>query len=278
MKLTFLGTAAAEAIPALWCECAVCAKAKARGGREIRRRCSYLIDSDTMVDFGPDAFWQTTAFDIDLVNLKRIVFTHPHEDHLDPVELFWRLSPGFSVVTKMLTIIGSRPVFDRILKQLGPNGDPKTFERFHIKPQVVSAGVPCSDDDLTLLPLAANHAPGLEPLVYVITRGGRSLLIANDTGWLPDASWKALEGVRLNAAVIESTCVLKGADCRDGHMGMNATVAFRDRLQEMGCLAPGAAVVTNHFSHNGGLNHAEMVEAYGRHGIAVAYDGMTLEV
>ena len=40
----------------------------------------------------------------------------------------------------------------------------------------------------------------------------------------------------------------------------------------------GAAVVTNHFSHNGGMNHTEMVEAYGRHGIAVAYDGMTLEV
>ena len=56
MKLTFLGTAAAEGMPALWCECPTCAEAKKLGGKEIRRRCSYLLDGDTLIDFGPDAF------------------------------------------------------------------------------------------------------------------------------------------------------------------------------------------------------------------------------
>ena len=50
MKVQFLGTAAAEGIPAIWCECEVCRKAKELKGKELRRRCSYLIDTDTIVD------------------------------------------------------------------------------------------------------------------------------------------------------------------------------------------------------------------------------------
>ncbi|MDD4098077.1 MAG: hypothetical protein PHC30_04850, partial [Lentisphaeria bacterium] len=87
MRLTLLGTAAAEAVPALWCECDVCATARRRGGKDVRRRCCYLLDDDTMIDFGPDAFWQTTQAQIDLTVLKRLIFTHPHIDHLNPTEL-----------------------------------------------------------------------------------------------------------------------------------------------------------------------------------------------
>ena len=39
MKLKFLGTGAAEAIPALWCECELCQNAIRKGGKELRRRC-----------------------------------------------------------------------------------------------------------------------------------------------------------------------------------------------------------------------------------------------
>ena len=62
-----------------------------------------------------------------------------------------------------------------------------------------------TDGTLELLPLRANHAPGLDALIYVFRRGGKSILIANDTGWLCDESWKLLEGMKLDAAVIEST-------------------------------------------------------------------------
>ena len=40
MNLLFLGSAASEAIPALWCECPNCRKAAALGGRNLRRRTS----------------------------------------------------------------------------------------------------------------------------------------------------------------------------------------------------------------------------------------------
>ena len=46
MKFHFLGTAAAEGIPALFCECAVCKEAREKGGRFIRTRSQALIDDD----------------------------------------------------------------------------------------------------------------------------------------------------------------------------------------------------------------------------------------
>ena len=68
MRITILGSAAAEAVPSLWCQCEVCRQARQNGGKDLRRRTSYLIDQDTMIDFGPDAFWQSIAFGIDWRN------------------------------------------------------------------------------------------------------------------------------------------------------------------------------------------------------------------
>ena len=104
MKIQFLGTAAAEGIPAIWCECEVCQKAKQLKGKEIRRRCSYLIDDDTIVDFGPDSYWQSIDFNIDQTILKRVIFTHPHEDHMSPLEFVYRWSPNFSHVSQSFFI------------------------------------------------------------------------------------------------------------------------------------------------------------------------------
>ena len=277
MKLTFLGTAAAEAIPALWCECEVCRKAKERGGREIRRRCSYLLDGDTLIDFGPDAFWQSVEFGIDLLKIERIIFTHAHEDHLNPVDLFWRFPPWFSHVSKPLAVIGSRRIFGTIIAHAGAAGV-SDFKELYLHPVPAEPGKPLVSGDLELLPLRADHDPDSDPLVYVIKRGGKSVLIANDTGWLPEESWKLLDGVKLDAAVIECTCGIQGAPCRVYHMGAETTLAFRNRLLESGSLAPDAPVAVTHFSHNGGANHDELVKFFAPHGMEVGWDGFTLEV
>ncbi len=56
MKLQYLGTAAAEAIPAIWCNCEVCQNARKMRGKDIRTRSQVLINEDLMVDFPPDAY------------------------------------------------------------------------------------------------------------------------------------------------------------------------------------------------------------------------------
>ena len=99
MKLMFLGTAAAEGIPALWCECEYCVKAAKIGGKEIRHRTGYWLDDDTVIDFGPDFYSQSLTYGIDLRQMKRVLFTHAHEDHMSPLE-FGNRRNGFSQVGK----------------------------------------------------------------------------------------------------------------------------------------------------------------------------------
>ena len=51
MKVLFLGTAAAEGWPAVFCKCDSCMKARKLGGKNIRTRSSCIIDDIYMVEF-----------------------------------------------------------------------------------------------------------------------------------------------------------------------------------------------------------------------------------
>ena len=285
MRLVFLGTAAAEGIPGLWCGCRVCREARKRGGKDLRRRCSYLIDNDTMIDFGPDSFWQSQTEHIDLPELRRIIFTHPHGDHMSPEQLYYRRSPGFCVDVPEypLDILASKETMRELVRGL-INGsaagvDPtQIFDYLRLRPTIVKPGEWTSSGDVEMLPVTASHAPGLGAMIYAIRRSGRTVLIANDTGDLAPEAWAMLEGVKLDAAVIECTIVFHNPDAARTHLGFNSTLRFRQKLVEMGCLAPNAPVYANHFSHNGHVLHDELKEKFAPHGITVAYDGLNIEI
>lgn len=49
MKLQYLGTAAAEGIPAAFCTCPVCKHARQEKGREIRSRSQMLLDGELLI-------------------------------------------------------------------------------------------------------------------------------------------------------------------------------------------------------------------------------------
>ncbi|MBR7119884.1 MAG: hypothetical protein IKC77_06785 [Lentisphaeria bacterium] len=273
MKVQFLGTAAAEGIPAIWRECEVCRKAKQLGGKELRRRCSYLIDTDTIVDFGPDSFWQSIEFNIDQTILKRILFTHPHEDHMSPLEFYFRRSPYFSQVSHFINVLASAETLKTFIKFTGHE-----FKDLYINPIEFKPGKWHTDEDMEVLPIPANHAPGMGPMILAVRRNGKTLLIANDTGLLADSSWEMLKGVTFDTAVIESTCAFGVPDLQNGHLGVNTTVQFRDKLLEMGCITKDTPVYVNHFSHNGKANHDKLVEFFAPRNMTVAYDGLTIEL
>lgn len=56
MKIQYLGTAAAEGIPAIFCECDTCKKARSLGGRNIRTRSQAIIDENVLIDFPADTY------------------------------------------------------------------------------------------------------------------------------------------------------------------------------------------------------------------------------
>ena len=56
MKIQYLGTAAAEGIPAIFCECETCKKTRERGGKNIRTRSQALIDDKILIDLPADTY------------------------------------------------------------------------------------------------------------------------------------------------------------------------------------------------------------------------------
>ena len=179
MQIKVLGSAAAEGWPALFCECDICKYAWEHKGKDVRRRTSYLLNDDVMIDYGPDVYGQSLQFDIDLSKIGAIFFTHSHDDHCDPVEFAWRRQ-GFSVVTKDLHVYANQTTLNRIQQRL-MNGD---WERYHIIPHLTLPGVPFQFKQYKVMPILAQHAAYPEiPLNYIIQDAeGKTALIGNDTG------------------------------------------------------------------------------------------------
>lgn len=51
MKIKYLGTAAAEGVPGLFCNCPVCMHARLHKGRNIRTRSQAIVDDTLLIDF-----------------------------------------------------------------------------------------------------------------------------------------------------------------------------------------------------------------------------------
>ena len=87
----FLGTGAAEGIPAPFCRCEVCNEARRLGGKNIRLRSSFRLSEKIMIDLGADAVVQAMRCG-DLTDIEHVLVTHSHDDHLNPhmlMEAMW---------------------------------------------------------------------------------------------------------------------------------------------------------------------------------------------
>ena len=159
MRLQFLGSAASESVPALWCECENCRKAARLGGRNLRRRTAYLVGDHTLVDFGPDANWQAKEFRLDPSKVERLLVTHSHVDHFSPVELLWR-SRNFSAVNRPLRLFCNEAVLRELENRVRSCGMGSGAADVRVEPVPLRPGAPVTDGALEILPIRASHGEG----------------------------------------------------------------------------------------------------------------------
>lgn len=88
MEFVYLGTAAAEGWPALFCSCNACLQAREKGGRNVRGRSQALVDGELLLDLPADTFSRTLEGRLDLTAVRHCLITHSHSDHLYP--LIWK--------------------------------------------------------------------------------------------------------------------------------------------------------------------------------------------
>ena len=93
MKLMYLGTAAAEGVPAVFCQCSNCREAMRRGGKDIRFRSGALVNDHILIDFSPDLYAAKLRFQLDLGDVRSVLVTHAHMDHFNREDIGMFIPP-----------------------------------------------------------------------------------------------------------------------------------------------------------------------------------------
>lgn len=271
MELKYLGTAAAEGIPGIFCQCALCREAARRGGHDLRSRSQAVIDGRLLIDLPPDAYWHMVRDGVDLPGMAHLLITHTHADHFYPEELSYR-RPGFCGARGTLTLYGNGALLQKVTAFLQANG--ASAEDCRLSLVRLSAFTPLGIAGYTVTPLPAAHDRHEECFIYLIEQGGRRLLYGNDTGVFPESVWAYLKGRPLHLVSLDCTYGRQAEG--SNHMGAPDLVAVRQRLIDMGCADGGTLFAATHFSHNGGALHAELEALLAPHGFVIAHDGLAL--
>lgn len=272
MKIKYLGTAAAEGLPALFCNCRNCAKARRLGGKNIRTRSQALLGDDMLIDFGPDTYMHALRHHIDLTMIRDVLITHCHQDHFYIDDLLTRAVP-FGNVTDTMNVYGNdtlRALYDHHVDAEGiRNNTDKVLRVTELKEyQTIAIGA------YEVIPLPADHNPEEKCYIYIIRREGKTLLYANDTGYFSEEVWEFLKDFRFDLVSLD--CNHIEMPIFNNHMSIPCCSKVSDRLADMNCIDGRSRCVLTHFSHNHGGIQEELEAMVEGMGFLIAYDGMEL--
>ena len=276
MKIKYLGTAAAEGIPAIFCQCETCKKARKNKGRDIRTRSQALVDNKILIDFNADTYMHVLDYDIDLSEIEHCIITHAHADHLYPEDFNMRGSnfARFTDVCKVLNVYGSKTVTDSCRNICTVD---EAIVAFH----TVDAFKSFIVGEYTITPLPALHAEKTGPLMYMIEKDGQILLYAHDTNYFSEEVWEYFEKCSLKFSLVSLDCTEANLPEMPyiGHMNLKDNVKVRKKLIEIGAADKHTVFVSNHFSHNGiGVLYDEFSLKAEKEGFLTSYDGMEIEI
>lgn len=283
MKIKFFGTAAAEGIPAFFCSCDVCEKSRLAGGRNVRTRSQTLINDDLLIDFSADTYHHIVSNGLDLRKVKSLLITHGHDDHLYPFDLVYRTSPVYSkfpnggkdkkplqiFLTKKSGKLLRKCFFDEKImikdKTAVAVNYIKKFQTFETAGYTVTA-------------LKADHSRVLDSIFYIISKDGKNVLYAHDTGYFPKETWEYIENtnIKFNFVTLDCTCAID-KKAYGHHMGYKACKDVKDRLIKSGHADENTIFCINHFSHNCGYIYDELCEFAEKDGFVVSFDGLEIE-
>ncbi len=274
MKIKYLGTAAAEGTPALFCDCERCRMALELGGKEIRTRSQALINEDLLIDMPCDTYSHFMQNKIDSRKIKNILITHIHEDHLYPEEIhLLRAGHSKPAAGFHINVYGSEDILSKLADyEKECNG---VFTLNVLKPfKAVQIG------GYSVTPLKAYHGTP-NPYIYAVSDGGKSLLYAHDSDFFTEETQEYLISSGLKFDLVSLDCTMGNMPHSDwrGHMYLKQNVECVEFMREKGLISSTAKIVLNHFSHNAPQSsYCDMLKLANPHGFTVSFDGMEVEI
>ena len=278
MRLMFLGTAAAEGVPAVFCNCPTCLNAKKKGGRDVRTRSQILIDDDTLFDFPMDTYMHMLRYGLDLSAVKRVLITHSHMDHCYPQEFCMRGEPfAKRLTTDKVKVYGNTKVCEMFVGDTAREIRPEVEAGIELK--TVAPYDEVISGDMRIIALPASHTVGEDCLVYYVERNGVGVLLLNDTGVLNSEVYSKLADMKVNVRAVMCDCTYGAIRHGAGrHMGLFDIVDQKSIMEKAGVLNNDALVIATHLSHNTDLDYDGISALAKDYNIIVAYDGMTIIV
>ncbi len=250
MKVTFLGTGAAEGIPSFGCDCPRCEAAREPGDKNRRRRSSLLVsgaEHKLLVDTPPEI---SNMLDHgDFSDISAILLSHEHYDHVGGLMEFeyWcnRVLHAFAGYDVLPQIRLTPRLSTMILLSEFESHAPIVFGSLQVIPFKVMHHVPCYG--------------------FLFEEDGKRIVYYSDSNDL-------LSEFHLRLLAQADVAIFHTPDFEQTEHHISV-LGLEDLLRSY----PTRQAVITHISHHN-RKHEELVAELSRHNILVAYDGMEIEV
>lgn len=279
MKVTYLGTGAAEGVPAVFCNCSVCRVVREKGGREIRTRAQVLIDGVLGIDFPPDAYYHALRFGVDLSAIENLLVTHSHMDHFYAHDFILR---GYKYALDMsasaMHVFGNaevKKVFGECTRR-----EMRADVADAISVSVIKPFTEYKIGDYTVTAFPAVHSKTEDALLFLAERGNKAYLHLHDTGMPPMRIFEYLKekGKTVNLVGMDCTLIDTHSSTSGRHMGIDENAKVMRLLRANGTADENTKFVITHFSHNSAPFTERLAAIEEKYGVIAAYDGMTVEI
>jgi phosphoribosyl 1,2-cyclic phosphate phosphodiesterase len=252
MRVTFLGTGTSTGVPVIGCDCHVC---KSDDPKNRRGRVAAMLswdDNNVIIDTGPDFREQMLRHDVK--HVEAVLYTHSHVDHLyglDDLRMFcFRRGGPIPVYADPFTLSRIRHVFDYTFATKVEGGGTAKLDPIELDGPFELLG-------RTVVPMVVMHGS----LPVTAFRVGK-FAYCTDCNHVPDETMARLEGVEV--LVLDA---LRDKP-HSTHFSIDEAVAVAEKI--------GARqTYFVHMTHD--VEH-ETVNAELPEGVALAYDGLQIEV
>lgn len=278
MKIRYLGTGAAEGVPAAFCNCPVCQRAKKMGGREVHTRSQVLIGDNFGIEFPPDAYYHSFRFGVDLSAIKNLIVTHSHMDHFYAHDFILRgYKYAKDLTSPTLSIFGNEEVL-------------KVFEectrrelRDEVKGTIFCTPLYAFEErkigEFLVTPLPAQHSKKESAFVYLVENGDKGYLHLTDTGRLPWEVYDYLKAKKKKISLVCFDCTFLRYTCGEvgRHMGIEDNMFVKKKLEEAGVVNESTRYLITHYSHNNNPTSENLLSLEREYGVKALFDGDEVE-